>query len=78
MYLVQNYIMIYVIYLCIIIHSNVHDYITYIHNNNITWIRAELLHSHIKTIVAKGDGLASAKQKAAVQNKIKHSLNQIF
>lgn len=46
--------------------------------NNIMYIHAELLHIHIKVIGAKADGLALAKQKASVQDKIDIYLNQSF
>lgn len=54
-----------------------HDYTMYI-GNNIMYIHAHLLHIHIKVTAAKGGGLALAKQKALVQNKINNYVNQSF
>lgn len=69
--------MTYIVYLYIIIHHNMYDYIMYT-GNTIMYIHAELLYIHIKVMVAKGDGFASAKQKALVQNRINGYLNGSF
>lgn len=48
--------------------------------NNTMYIHAELPHIHMEVIwmATKGDGLASAKQKAWAQNKINNYLSQSF
>lgn len=64
-------------YFYIIIHHNTYDYIMYVSNTTM-YIHAKLLHIHIKAMVGKGDGLASAKQKALLQNRINNYLNGSF
>lgn len=54
-------------------------YIQGIMNTHIMmYIHAELFRIHAKITVAKGDGLALAKQKGLVQNKIKNYLSRSF